>query len=181
MNFQGHFLKRPRLKKKLNYIFVSRKIWCIIWYAQILGAIFFGTFWISTNRDGSDFRIKEENKRKTPTKDFFLTFGYNFAKSIKTGRKEFFFRFIWQKRFYTFLYVKIFSVYVCENLLKVLYNQMNTFWKNFLENSFNRFPHLSFYEWPLDGLDSDKRRQSGRCCSVCLYLRHLEVKNESFG
>ena len=32
-------------------IFATRKACCIIWYAQILGAIFFGTFWISTNRD----------------------------------------------------------------------------------------------------------------------------------
>ena len=45
--FEGHFLKRPRLKKDLNYVFVTGKLWCIIWYAQILGAIFFGTFWIS--------------------------------------------------------------------------------------------------------------------------------------
>ena len=29
---------------------MTRNVWCIIWYAQILGAIFFGTFWISTNR-----------------------------------------------------------------------------------------------------------------------------------
>ena len=48
--FEGHFLKRPRLKNFKNYIFVTRKVYCIIWYAQILGAIFFGTFWISTNR-----------------------------------------------------------------------------------------------------------------------------------
>ena len=27
---------------------------CIIWYAQILGAIFFGTFWISTNREAAE-------------------------------------------------------------------------------------------------------------------------------
>ena len=50
MYFEGHFLKRPRLKKFENYIFVTRKVWRIIWYAQTLGAIFFGTFWISTNR-----------------------------------------------------------------------------------------------------------------------------------
>ena len=51
MYYEGHFLKRPRLKKFKSYIFVTRKVWCIIWYAQILGAIFFGTFWISTSRD----------------------------------------------------------------------------------------------------------------------------------
>ena len=28
-------------------IFAIRKVWCIIWYARILGAIFFGTFCIS--------------------------------------------------------------------------------------------------------------------------------------
>ena len=38
------------LKNLINYIFATRKVWFIIWYVQILGAIFFGTFWISTNR-----------------------------------------------------------------------------------------------------------------------------------
>ena len=50
MYFEGNFLKRPRFKKFKNYIFVTRKVLCIICYVQILGAIFFGTFWISTNR-----------------------------------------------------------------------------------------------------------------------------------
>ena len=39
-----------RLKNFENYISETRKVWCIIWYTQILGAIFFGTFWISTHR-----------------------------------------------------------------------------------------------------------------------------------
>ena len=49
---EGHFLKRPRLKLFKNYIFATRKVWCFIRYTQFLGAIFFGTFWISTNREG---------------------------------------------------------------------------------------------------------------------------------
>ena len=47
--FEGNFLKRQRLKKIKNYISVTREVWCIIWYAQIQGAILFGIFWISTN------------------------------------------------------------------------------------------------------------------------------------
>ena len=35
---EDNFLKRPRLKL-LKLYFVTRKVWCIIWYAQILGAI----------------------------------------------------------------------------------------------------------------------------------------------
>ena len=49
--FGLQFSKRPRLKNFENYIFVARKVWFIIWYAQILVAIFFSTFWISTNRE----------------------------------------------------------------------------------------------------------------------------------
>ena len=29
---------------------LTEKVWCFIRYTQFLGAIFFGTFWISTNR-----------------------------------------------------------------------------------------------------------------------------------
>ena len=45
------YLKRPRLKIFKNYIFATKKVWRIIWYSHILWAIFFGTFWISTNRE----------------------------------------------------------------------------------------------------------------------------------
>ena len=45
------FQKGQDWKKIQNYIFATRKVWCTIWCAQILGAIFFGTFWISTNRE----------------------------------------------------------------------------------------------------------------------------------
>ena len=55
--FEGHFLKRPRLKIFENYIFVTRKVWRTIWYAQNLGAIYFGTFWISTNREFAKWNI----------------------------------------------------------------------------------------------------------------------------
>ena len=48
--FEVHFLKRPRLKNLEKYFFATRKICFFIRYAQFLGAIFFGTFWISTNR-----------------------------------------------------------------------------------------------------------------------------------
>ena len=53
-NFQ-----RPLSKKaKIENIFVTRKVWCIIWYAQILGPVFFSTFWISTNREQIQTRAK---------------------------------------------------------------------------------------------------------------------------
>ena len=39
----------------------------------------------------------------------------------------------------------------------------------------------SFNQWPLDGLDSDKPKQAGRCCFVCLYPCHLAAKFTDFG
>ena len=50
LSFEGQFLKRPRYKKVLNYISETRQVWCFIRYAQFLGAILFGSFYILYNR-----------------------------------------------------------------------------------------------------------------------------------
>ena len=67
--FKGNFLKRQRLKNFKDYIFVTRKVFCIIWYAQFLGAIFIGTFWISTNRDLSWSQKTISDRKRHPASE----------------------------------------------------------------------------------------------------------------